>query len=158
MFSCCSSKAFYGYMSRNTTKPTKWVCAQRRHRSAWASTQSDESSLSAWRKLGSLVTHWAHSEDSDQTGRMPRLIWVFAGCTVTLLVWSCRSSYGITFSIPVIKWSCNTNSLLQGQFAPVKGNYGQEFKDLIMKMLNQDPAERPSAHELMYSDLPKVCQ
>ena len=35
-----------------------------------------ESSLSAWRKLGSLDTHWAHSEDSDQTGRMPRLICV----------------------------------------------------------------------------------
>ena len=34
-----------------------------------------------WRKLGSLATHWAHSEDSDQTGRMPRLIWVFAGHT-----------------------------------------------------------------------------
>ena len=30
-----------------------------------------ESLLSAWRKLGSLATHWAHSEDSDQTGRMP---------------------------------------------------------------------------------------
>ena len=27
-----------------------------------------ESSLSAWRKLGSLATHWALSEDSDQTG------------------------------------------------------------------------------------------
>ena len=40
-----------------------------------------ESSLSAWRKVGSLATHWAHSEDSDQTGRMPRLIWVFAGRT-----------------------------------------------------------------------------
>ena len=26
-----------------------------------------ESSLSQWRKLGSLATHWAHSEDSDQT-------------------------------------------------------------------------------------------
>ena len=24
-----------------------------------------ESSLSAWRKLGSLASHWAHSEDSD---------------------------------------------------------------------------------------------
>ena len=36
-----------------------------------------ESLLSEGRKLGSLVTHWAHSEDSDQTGRMPRLIWVF---------------------------------------------------------------------------------
>ena len=38
-----------------------------------------ESSLSTWRKLGSLATHWVHSEDSDQTGRMPRLIWVFTG-------------------------------------------------------------------------------
>ena len=45
-----------------------------------------ESSLSAWRKLWSLATHWAHSEDSDQTWRMPRLVWVFAGRTVTLLV------------------------------------------------------------------------
>ena len=51
-----------------------------------------ESSLSAWRKLGSLATHWAHSEDSDQTGRMPRLIWVFAGRTLILLVLSCRGS------------------------------------------------------------------
>ena len=33
-----------------------------------------ESSLSAWRNLGSLAIHWVHSEDSDQTGRMPRLI------------------------------------------------------------------------------------
>ena len=29
-----------------------------------------ESSLSAWRNLGSLFTHWAHSEDFDQTGWM----------------------------------------------------------------------------------------
>ena len=34
-----------------------------------------------WFLFGSLATHWAHSEDSDQTGRMPRLIWVFAGRT-----------------------------------------------------------------------------
>ena len=39
-----------------------------------------DSSLSAWRKLGSLATHWAHSEDSDQTGQMPRLTRVFVGC------------------------------------------------------------------------------
>ena len=31
------------YMSRDMTKPTKWVCAQRRLRSAWASAQSDQS-------------------------------------------------------------------------------------------------------------------
>ena len=41
-----------------------------------------------------LCTQWvgkdpsflhADSEDSDQTGRMPRLIWVFAGCTLLVL-------------------------------------------------------------------------
>ena len=37
-----------------------------------------DSSLSAWGKLGSLTTHWTHSEDSDQTGHPPSLIWVFA--------------------------------------------------------------------------------
>ena len=41
------------------TKPTKWVCTQRRLVSAWGS----ESSLSAWRNFRSLATHWAHSED-----------------------------------------------------------------------------------------------
>ena len=50
-------------------------------RSHDAFTQSDQSLLSAWRKLGSLATHWVHSKDSDQTGWMPRLIWVFAGHT-----------------------------------------------------------------------------
>ena len=43
-------------MSRDMTKPTKWLCAQQRLRSACASAQ------------------------------MPRLIWVFAGRIVTLLV------------------------------------------------------------------------
>ena len=31
------------------------------------------------KKLGSLAIHWAHSEDSDQTGRVSRMICVFAG-------------------------------------------------------------------------------
>ena len=31
------------HMSRDMTKPTKWLCAQRRLRSAWASTQPDQS-------------------------------------------------------------------------------------------------------------------
>ena len=49
-------------------------------------TQSDEeSSLSAWGHLGSLATHWAHSKYSDKTEHMPRLIWVFAGCTCHLV-------------------------------------------------------------------------
>ena len=54
-----------------------------------------ESSLSAWRKPGSLATHWAHSEDSDQTGRMPRLIWVFAG----------RTCHFVGFVMRRLKWN-----------------------------------------------------
>ena len=55
-------------MSRDTTKPTKWLCVQRRLRSAWASASLgicpvwSESSLLAWRKLCSLTTHWVHGE------------------------------------------------------------------------------------------------
>ena len=61
------------------------MCAQQTLRSAWASAQSlgirpvwSESLLSTWKKLVFLATHWVHREDSDQTGRMPRLIWMFA--------------------------------------------------------------------------------
>ena len=40
-----------------------------------------ESSMIAWRKIGSWATQWVHSEDSDQTGWLPRLTWVFEGHT-----------------------------------------------------------------------------
>ena len=75
------------------TKPTKWLCAQRRQISLGVCPVWSESSLSAWIKRGPLATYWAHSEYSDQTGRMPRLIWVCAGRTAILLVLSCRGSF-----------------------------------------------------------------
>ena len=77
MSRCCLK-----HLSRLMTKPTKWHVRPAKTqislgiRPVWS-----ESSLSAWRNLGSLATYWAHSEDSDQTGRMPRLIWVVAGRT-----------------------------------------------------------------------------
>ena len=40
-----------------------------------------------------VATHWTHSEDSDQTERMPRLIWISARRTVVLLVLSWGGSY-----------------------------------------------------------------
>ena len=53
-----------------------------------------ESSLSTCRKLGSLATQWLHSKDADQTGQMSRLIWVFTGRTLILLVlWCCGSFF-----------------------------------------------------------------
>ena len=57
------------------------ICTQRRLRSAWASAQSDQSSLCAHLLAKDPSFLHAHSEDSDQTGRMPKLIWVFAGRT-----------------------------------------------------------------------------
>ena len=57
------------------------MCAQRRLKSACAFAQSDQSSLSAWRNFASLAIQNASSEDSDQTARMRRLIWIFAGRT-----------------------------------------------------------------------------
>ena len=48
--------------------------AKRRLRSAWASAKSDQSLLCAqWEAKDPSVLH-ADSEDSDQTGQMPRLI------------------------------------------------------------------------------------
>ena len=77
---CQTNKRITQQMSRRMTKQTKWPVRPAKTsislgiRPVWS-----ESSLSAWRNIGSLATHWVHSEDSDQTGRMPRLIWVFAG-------------------------------------------------------------------------------
>ena len=89
---CLTVIAWNRQMSRDMTKPTKWLCVHRRLRSVWASTQSDQSSLCAyWVAKDSSFLH-VDSEDSDQTGWMPSLNWVFAGHTLILLVLSCRSS------------------------------------------------------------------
>ena len=80
-------------VSRDMSKPTKWLCAQRRLRSAWESAQSDQSSLCAQRVVKDPSFLHTNSEDSDQIGRMPRLIWVFAGHTLILFVLSSRRSY-----------------------------------------------------------------
>ena len=65
-------------------------------RPVWS--ESSLSAWSAWRKLGPLATYWAHSEFSDQTWRMPRLIWIFAGRTATLLVLSRGGSFSVTMT------------------------------------------------------------
>ena len=105
------------------TKPTNWLCAQRRLRSAWASAQADQSldcpheeslgpKLPTERTVKTLIRlggcpGWSvfvvrmkkawvlsyllsTSEDSDQTGRMPRLIWFFAGHTGNFVVFVMR--------------------------------------------------------------------
>ena len=55
-------------------KTYKMTCAPSEDRLAWASTQSDQSSLCAqWVAKDPSFLH-ANSEDSDQPGQMPRMI------------------------------------------------------------------------------------
>ena len=105
------------HLSCDMTKPTKWGCAQQRLGSAWASAQSDPSSLSAWRKLGSLATHWVHSEDwSDwpDVQADPSLRWAhtrFVGFVVRRLI--CRTNLQLNSSFDwkstCRRWNYNVN-------------------------------------------------
>ena len=56
----------------------------------------------------------ADSEDSDQTGRMSRLIVVYAGRTLILLVLSCRGSNDHDCKISFIMIVCKTWAVLTG--------------------------------------------
>ena len=60
-----------------------------------------ESSLCAQWVAKSQSYHHADSDDSDQAGRMPRLIWVYTGRTDILLVLSCRGSYLLTSNLMI---------------------------------------------------------
>ena len=64
---------------------------------------SESSLCSQWLAKDPSFLH-ADIKDSDQTGWMPRLIWVFAGCTVILLVLSCGGSNSDTRKTAVITW------------------------------------------------------
>ena len=69
-------------MSRLMSKPTKWCVRPAKTqislgiRPVW----SESSLCIQWVAKGPRFLH-ADSQDSDRTGRMPRLIWVFAGRT-----------------------------------------------------------------------------
>ena len=114
------------------------MCAQRRLGSAWESTQSEQSSLSAWRKLGSLATYWAHSEDSDQTGWMLRLIWIFAGHTCHKAgcgIWLCQFliiAYLFTLMVLGHFSHKNIESIYKKDSFQVKWSYSRE--NLFMRL------------------------
>ena len=57
------------------------LCAQRKLKSACASVQSDQSFRCPHEELCIIGYPKCASEDSDQTARMRRLIWIFAWCT-----------------------------------------------------------------------------
>ena len=70
------------------------MCTQRRLRSVW----SESSLCTRWIAKDTRFLH-ADSEDSDQTGQMPRLFCVFAGRILILLVLSWGDSN------VMVKWS-----------------------------------------------------
>ena len=130
-------------MRHDMTKQTKWVCAQRRLRSAWASAQSDQSSLCAqWVAKDPSVLH-ADSEDSDQTWRMPRLIWVFAGHTCHLVVFFMRRLIYLTAlkttgtATPLKLSTTMQNSNLPGMIATSQATDSQTFHKKSSTMLSK---------------------
>ena len=63
------------------------VCSEDSNQPDWS-----ESSLSAWRKLGFLATHWAHDMTLIRLGGCPCWSKSSLGAHVTLLVLPCRGS------------------------------------------------------------------
>ena len=70
---CVCARAYCEYLSRSTSKPTKW-------RVRPAKTQISLGICPVWLVMYSMRLH-ADSEDSDHTRWMPMLIWAFAGRT-----------------------------------------------------------------------------
>ncbi|ELT94624.1 hypothetical protein CAPTEDRAFT_225863 [Capitella teleta] len=48
------------------------------------------------------------------------------------------------------------NKIMKGHFAPIKGSYCQEFKDLIIDCLQREPEYRPSAADIWHTRLPQL--
>ena len=86
------------------TKPTKWLCAQWRLRSAWASAQSDQSLPCAL------------------NGRMPRLIWVFAG----------RTCYFVGFVMPWLIYPQKTSQQYTGTIIALVSCYPHTRATIVL--------------------------
>ena len=95
-------------------EPAKWqVHPEKTQISLRISSVWSESLISVWRKLGSSATHWVHSKDSDQTGWMPGLIWVFTGHTC----------YFVGFVMPWLKYYYYEIEAIQSINFYLKSNY-----------------------------------
>ena len=105
---------FWQEMSRLITKPTEWLCAQRRLRSAWSSAQSDQSLRCA---LSGLL--WAQAFFMRTVKTRIRL----GGCPG----WS-ESSLGTHAILFVLSWGGSNRFYLLNcrQIAYSQGNYRQD--------------------------------
>ena len=137
-------------MSCLLTKPVKWHV-----RPVWL-----ESSLSAWRKLGSLASPWVHSEGPDQTGQMPRLIWVFAGLICHFVDFVTRRLVLFCAKQHVILWHGNYNWTASSEFGTYRICEQRRFRracplaqsrqnlrcSLIQAMSQEEPSDRKPDH------------
>ena len=48
------------------------------------------------------------------------------------------------------------NKIMRGQFAPIRGDYSPQFKQLVRDLLQKDPEFRPTASEVLLSKLPEL--
>ena len=90
----------YTEMSRDMTKPTKWVCAQRRLKSAWASVQSDQSlclcSMGSYGLKLSSCGHrrlWSDWEDAQADLSLRWAYTHFVGFVMSWFKCSCLFSF-----------------------------------------------------------------
>jgi serine/threonine protein kinase len=48
------------------------------------------------------------------------------------------------------------NKIMRGQFAPIRGDYSPQFKQLVRDLLQKDPEFRPRASEVLLARLPEL--
>ena len=94
---------------------------------------SESSLCTQWVDKGPSFLH-AISEDSDQTGRMPRLIWVFTGRTTTLLVLSWGGS--VFFDMTLLSCTCSLDLYCICKIAEASVK-AQEHVDFLMYALSK---------------------
>ena len=105
---CCgSSLCFCRWMWKTTPELSSnthliWAATRKNQQSDCAPSE-DSDHPGHPPSLRSLATYWANSQDSDQTGRMPRLIGVFARRTLILLSLACHGSFVIKHSVKLLK-------------------------------------------------------
>ena len=110
-FCVTQNQSHHFKMSHLTTKPTTWQVLP-------AKSQISLGIRPVWSVFAicmNLATHWVHSQDSDQTGRMPRPIWVFAGCIVILLVLSWGSSKCLNVIFGIL-WNSSKHVLWKNKY------------------------------------------
>ena len=99
-----------------------------RIRAVWS-----ESSLFTWRNFASMAIQNVPSEDSDQTVRMRRLIWIFAGCTYPKVSFlTLRSRYSLNCS-------CHSVHPLFDNIFPVFVDITLSIKSLCKQSDNRSP-------------------